>query len=233
LLLVGPARQRAPLQALARLSIQQHEIIHLFGHLHPSSVVGIHGYGNGSPACDAEPAVVSAGMTGPQHAGTGGFSIVIPTTSITTSQPAKISIVGGKQITGFLLYAENQFGNRMGTFETSACVEPYECKAVGASCGGVPLGTITHTSASPKGPITDFSFTSDSPGMVVFSAVVVVTKRDWYIITNNVTSVGEPSSSSASAGRVGFNSIVAKPYPLFVLFQQRPLQALWVVWWAV
>ena len=71
-----------------------------------------------SGTCVASEPSVKAGMGGPQNSGVGGFSLNLPST-YTSGQPFTVQLSGTSQFKGFLLYAEDSSGNRVGSFSPS------------------------------------------------------------------------------------------------------------------
>jgi hypothetical protein len=75
------------------------------------------GYSSMSGTCDATQSSVSQGMGGPTSYGNGGYSIVVPST-YTPGQPFNVRISGADYFKGFLLYAEDELGTRIGSFSS-------------------------------------------------------------------------------------------------------------------
>lgn len=142
--------------------------------------------------CFATQSALAAGMGGPMNSGVGGFQIIAPPKYL-PGESFTVQIVGHSQFKGFLLYAKDTSGNRVGAFAPNGMSRSNLLKCTNSS-------TISHSNSILKGlsflfvqtkisllvyvgPTVDFVFSYSGNTSISFEAAVVVSMRDWYILT--------------------------------------------------
>eukprot|EP00294_Goniomonas_avonlea_P003002 CAMPEP_0114555372 /NCGR_PEP_ID=MMETSP0114-20121206/8715_1 /TAXON_ID=31324 /ORGANISM="Goniomonas sp, Strain m" /LENGTH=510 /DNA_ID=CAMNT_0001740495 /DNA_START=13 /DNA_END=1545 /DNA_ORIENTATION=- len=156
-------------------------------------------YPSAPGTCDASSSAVSQ-MASTTNSGNGGYTITTSASTYSAGGTYTITVSGSTSFKGLLLYGAGG-GARVGSFTATS---GFAIK----TCSGGASSTIGHSNANDKGTSVSFTWTAPDPavGDVVFSAVVVIAKADWYILTTKTlpqaaaaatTSTAAPDSTAA------------------------------------